>query len=349
MSAYAHASAGTTIIVEPGTYHEELDLTSNGTATNPITIEAATAGTAILDGSSSYATGIYGTGEYNTIVGMVVQHYQTTGYQNEEAAVRTATGWQLISDVVQNNSGTGIGVFGSNITITNVVTQNNGTNGIGGSGATNVTLTNVTSSGNNTGAVFPNHDPTDEGGGGKWALCNGLTFINYHGDNNCGPGLWLDWENSNVTITNSEGSGNHGGGPTNAPDWVGAPLMIEANYGPIKVTNFNASATNSGAFGIFETPGVTVTQSSLMSGLNFRDIDRGVAALVDNNDVVTNNTIMGIWLTDATPTNLTLDYNNYQAPSGYAFFQWTNGVTYSTLASLQQATGFEMHGTLAYV
>ena len=181
------------------------------------------------------------------------------------------------------------------------------------------------------------------------AFCNGLTFINYHGDNNLGPGLWLDWENSNVTITNSEGSGNHGGGPTNAPDWVGALLMIEANYGPIKVTNFNASSTNSGAFGIFETAGVTVTQSSLMSGLNFRDIDRGVASLVDNKDVVTNNTIMGIWLTDATPTSLTLDYNNYQAPSGYAFFQWTNGVTYSTLASLQKATGFEMHGTLAYV
>jgi hypothetical protein len=317
--AYVSAQPGDVIIIQPGTYTESLDLNLSGTATAPITLEAATPGTVILDGGGTLTTAISGNGQFNVISGFVIQNFASTGYQNEQAAIRTNTGWQLNNLTVQDCSGTGIGVFGNDVSLTNVISQDNGSNGIGGSGATNVTLTDCMSLANNTGALFAAHDPTDEGGGGKWTECDGLTFIRYHGDDNCGPGLWLDFENKNVTLIDCEGSGNHSGGPFNAPDWIGAPLAVEANFGPVMVTSFHASATNTGALGIWESASVTVSQSSLLSGVNFRTLDRGVAGLVDDQDTVTNSTIDNLSLTGNPPTNLTLAGNTYLVAPGYPF------------------------------
>ena len=143
--AYANAQPGDVIIIQPGTYTESLDLDLSGTASAPITLKAAIPGTVILDGGGTLNTAISGEGQFDVISGFVIQNFASTGYQNEQAAVRTNTGWELSSVTVQDCSGTGIGVFGNDVSLTNVISQDNGSNGIGGSGTTNVTLTDCMS------------------------------------------------------------------------------------------------------------------------------------------------------------------------------------------------------------
>jgi hypothetical protein len=84
--AYSHASAGTTILVAPGTYTDYtsgwgLHLNASGTAASPIVLQSQVRGGAILDGqfASDRHDGIYLDGSYNVIAGFVITRAPITG------------------------------------------------------------------------------------------------------------------------------------------------------------------------------------------------------------------------------------------------------------------------------
>ncbi len=79
--AYNLASAGTTIMVMPGTYTDYqsgwgLHLGKNGTASSPITLKSQTQGAAVLDGqnASDRNIGIYIDGTYNIVDGFEIKN-----------------------------------------------------------------------------------------------------------------------------------------------------------------------------------------------------------------------------------------------------------------------------------
>jgi len=84
--AYSQASAGTTILVAPGTYTDHtsgwgLHLAKSGTASSPIVLKSTVRGGAILDGqfASDRHDGIYLDGSYNIIDGFVITRAPITG------------------------------------------------------------------------------------------------------------------------------------------------------------------------------------------------------------------------------------------------------------------------------
>src|SRR5262252_10990103 len=79
--AYSKASAGTTIIVAPGTYTDYqsgwgLHLGKSGTASSPIVLQSQTQGGAILEGGnvSDRNQGIFIDGSYNIVDGFEIRN-----------------------------------------------------------------------------------------------------------------------------------------------------------------------------------------------------------------------------------------------------------------------------------
>lgn len=102
--AYGKASAGTTILVAPGTYTDYttgwgLHLSASGTASSPITLKSQTPGGAILDGQfgSSRHSGIYLDGSYNIIDGFVIMRSPITGIYV------AGNNNQVLNDEIENN------------------------------------------------------------------------------------------------------------------------------------------------------------------------------------------------------------------------------------------------------
>jgi hypothetical protein len=82
--AYGKASAGTTIMVAPGTYTDYSSgwgwhLNKSGTASSPIVLKSTTRGGAILDGQFASHDGIYLDGSYNVIDGFGITRAPITG------------------------------------------------------------------------------------------------------------------------------------------------------------------------------------------------------------------------------------------------------------------------------
>jgi Bacterial Ig domain/Protein of unknown function (DUF1565) len=103
--AYSKASAGTTILVAPGTYTDYtsgwgLHLGKGGTASSPIVLESQVPGGAVIDGqfASDRNTGIYIDGSYNIVDGFVITRAPGSGivvYGNSN---------QILNDEIYNNS-----------------------------------------------------------------------------------------------------------------------------------------------------------------------------------------------------------------------------------------------------
>src|SRR5579862_8061117 len=84
--AYSVASAGTTILVAPGTYTDYssgwgLHLGNSGTASSPITLRSQTPGAAIIDGlnASDRNEALFIDGSYNIVDGFEVRNGPTGG------------------------------------------------------------------------------------------------------------------------------------------------------------------------------------------------------------------------------------------------------------------------------
>lgn len=133
-NAYSQASAGTTIIVEPGTYTDYqsgwgLHLGSSGTATNPIVLESQVHDEAIIDGQNAADRnkGIYIDGSYNVVNGFEIKNAPSTGIAIfPDGNGNAASGIHILNCEIDHNGNTngGNGIFDDPTSFGNFYTGN---------------------------------------------------------------------------------------------------------------------------------------------------------------------------------------------------------------------------------
>jgi len=334
------AQPGDTVVILPGTYHESINLTTSGTATAPITFEAQTPGTVTIDatGFTSAFTSNFGNTDYIIVKGINVKNCANAD-PTLPAAVTTGNGWVLQDMVVDGADGTGIDVIGSNVTLLRVTAQNCGRAGLSGDGCTNVTVTDCVTTGNNT----RQNDPSNNGGAGKWTRTDHVTIENLNSYNNTGPGLWFDYNNTNVVIKDSKIHDNHGLNH----DYEGIGLNMELDPGPVLVQNDQFYGNTGSNICVQSSRNVTIQGNSLKgTALEFRDWPRGDNYTDQSFNIFSNTfddtTILtdgGTWgLTSPTVKQITFAGNTYANTPAVEFI-W--GSTQYSLTDGEAKLGFE--------
>ena len=315
------AGPGDTVLIAPGTYKESLALTTSGSAGRPITFKAQTPGETIID-----ATGLpFAISSNNakthdiTLDGLVIKG-SSNAAANTPAAVDTGSDWTLNNVTVSGAAGTGIDVWGSNITLTDVTAENCGRAGLSGDGCRNVLVNHCTTTGNNTAG----NDPSTDGGAGKWVNASHVTVENLNSYNNVGPGLWFDYGNSNILISNC---------------WVhlnkslhfayeGEGLIMELNVGPVEVSGGTFSGNVGPQISVQNVRNLYVHNATVKGTyIDLRDWDRG-ADYTDQNWAFTKNTFKGTQImatggtwddSSTTVKNITFAGNTYTNPPAAAY------------------------------
>lgn len=169
------------------------------------------------------------------------------------------------SQAATDTHGTSTTALIHDVILQRVLADHNGAEGFKG-GFCQVVEDHCESSFNNTG----NASVLNEAGGGKYLQSNGCQFLscNYH-DNN-GPGLWMDYNNINYTISDLYTSRNTGA------SGMGIGLVIEISQGPGTVLRYHGSGNGNSDLGIFESTNVTVQDSRLNAYLR-NNSGRGIS------------------------------------------------------------------------
>lgn len=202
--------------------------------------------------------------------------FQVNGQQN-----KTYDGYHIFG-----NKNTGASVLNSsNITLSNFTVENNGANGLGGVNAKNVTFSNSTIRGNNHGVASPAWmvQPSstvmqvnglwyliigNEGGGGKWFNCDGITLRNDVISDNGGVGEWFDSQCTNITVDTCEFINAYQ--PPNQSKDLTVGLGIENNVGPFTLTN---NLWQNAKLAIQESQNITIKNGVIDSCvMEFRDM-----------------------------------------------------------------------------
>ncbi len=282
--------------------------------------------------------------QYIRVDGLVMQHAANFA---QAQAVQTATGWRILNSTVQWVNTGGIGTKGSDVLIDNVHALHNGQIGIGGSGV-NVLFVNDETAFNN----YKQFSAFGEAGGGKYAQGDGLYFDGYNAHDNIGPGLWLDYKNTNYVVMNSY---IHDNKPRVA-SYEGVGLLIEVSDGPGRVDS-NTIYNNTGAgLDICESMNVTVLHNTFANGyLELRDMTNRAPYHIQNERIINNyfknadiSTSLGTWSTTSGATKQIYINGDTFDNKGGQLFWWANG-SYSTPASAYSKLGFELNGKLAAV
>ena len=344
-AAAAVAQPGDTVLIEPGTYDEDVYLTTSGTAAAPITFEAAIPGTVIIDaaGFPQAISSNFANTSYININGLTVQ-----GCNNEDpsdqAAITTGNGWNLTNVTVTGALGTGIDVYGNGVTLTNVAANYCGMAGLSGGGCTNVLVQNCTTIGNNT----LGNNPDNNGGAGKWTETDHVTINGLISYNNIGPGLWFDYNNTNITIENSTIYNNKG----LTSSFSGSGIRCELDLGPALIQNNTFYGNTGPSVQIESCQNFNIINNSFTgSSLTLEDWPRGSAYTMEN-ITIEYNTFNGTNIateannwndSSAVTKNITMDYDTYiNTPSNF-IVQWGNQLFYNMLF-VQEALGLELHG-----
>lgn len=151
----------------------------------------------------------------------------------------------LLEDVtVEWSVGTGIQVIGTGHRLINVRSNHHGQTGINGS-CVGCSLVDTHTSYNN----FVGHDVFWEAGGGKWSHSSDVQFLRHTAVGNDGPGLWLDGDNSDITVSYSLFDNNLAAGvfieldswgvvvervtisSTRRHGWTGAGILLQSTGG----------------------------------------------------------------------------------------------------------------------
>ena len=184
----------------------------------------------------------------------------------QRGGVILGTGWQAHDCTVENNNAGGMSLNGDNILVDHCILQYNGFCGISGGGDNN-TIQDCIVRGNNR-KGFP---PDWEGGGGKFSRTNHLRIIRHLSYENTGPGLWLDTDNINYSITDSIFYGNHG----LDSDRQGCGIYLEINPGPGVVSNNICYSNTGGGITLAESERITVEGNTLVDnecGIELRNM-----------------------------------------------------------------------------
>jgi hypothetical protein len=336
------AGAGDEVLVLPGTYHEALYLSRSGQAGKPITIAAKTPGTVVLNGAGLPYVINAGSAQYITLAGLIVDGCADPS-ATDPPAVSTNSHWLIQNTTVRHAAGTGLTVFGNSITIQNVTAEYCGRAGLSGSYCSNVLVQQSFTIGNNTAG----NDPDNDGGAGKWFQTDHVTLDGVQSHDNTGPGIWFDYNNTNVIIQNCKSYSNHG----LSHAWSGNGIRIEVSQGPFLIRN-NAFWGNTGSnIDIGECRNVTVTGNWMQGNtLALKDWDRGAAYAIYNISI-TGNTFVntqiytegGTWNSSSgTAKKIVINRSTYQGSINYLW----GSRNYTSLSAIRNNLGFELQGVL---
>jgi hypothetical protein len=359
-AAIALAQPGDTVLIQPGTYFESIKLTRSGTSGNPITIEAAVNGTAIIDGSGQSFIFDSTFVDYINLQGITFDHCDNP---LETAAVLIGSNSMITDVTVQNTESQGMEVYGNNTTLLRVIAQYNGQEGLGGVNANNILVQDCITRFNNPGLVNPSWANSSfatqvnglwyvnadyEAGAGKWSSTSNVTLDGVQSYSNHGTGIWFDYDNTNVVIKNCI---VHDAIPVTA-FYEGVGISIELNnIGPVTVENNTIYNCPGGTIDVTSSQHVSAT-NNILSGsyIALNDWPRGTDYTMEDVSFThntMNNTFIWTggdnWLTTSgAAKDVVFDYNTYSGMTG-PIFNW-GSITYQHVADVQSGLQLELHG-----
>ena len=259
------------VLVNPGRYCEAIKLQDGQTIFGY---------GAIVDGQSKLPTLADG-GVNVTLLGLQFVSANSAALQG---AVVAGSGWHLEDVDADGNSQAGIDVHGNAIVMASGVVLlrckaiGNGREGIKGGFAANVLVQDCLSEGNN-----PNNANSagNEAGGGKWSQCNGVTFLNYTVTGNHGYGLWIDFNNQNISVKGGSFTGQTWPAPA---AYYGTGIMIEISQGPVAIDGATFSGNSGGGIQIGESSNIAIRNNRFASGqyVDMRDLNRRAPFRIGN-------------------------------------------------------------------
>jgi parallel beta-helix repeat protein len=291
--------------------------------------------------------GVFADARYIVIRGLT---FRNAANFAQRGGVILGTGWQAHDCVVEYNNAGGMSLDGDDILVDRCTLQYNGFCGISGGGNNNTIQDCIVRENNSKG--FP---PDWEGGGGKFCRTNHLRILRHLSCENTGPGLWLDTDNLNYSISDSVFFGNHG----LDDDRQGCGIYLEVNPGPGVVSNNVSYSNTGGGITLAESEHITITGNTLTDdgyGIELRNMpDR------DNYHLrfltITGNrfkewrkaaigTGLGQWTnTSAADWGIKIDEDFFDPPRDRPLAYWADKPV-ADLAAMRSALGLESGGSI---
>ncbi|CAN5563038.1 hypothetical protein BH09PLA1_BH09PLA1_01030 [soil metagenome] len=207
----------------------------------------------------------------------------------QQGAIQCGSDWTLQDIIVQRCDTVGIAITGNensivkNVTWNRVVTQDNGYIGMGGGFAQRVRVSDCGSFRNNRGwshNAFADQGFEKDGkwyvhaqweaGGGKFVHCDDVLVTRHWAEGNNGPGLWFDWNNSNIVVRDSMFLNQ----VWVEFDYDAMGIVLEINTGPTLVENCLFQG-NEAAFNIAEDHKATIRNCHLDDPIGTRNMTEG--------------------------------------------------------------------------
>lgn len=278
-----------------------------------------------------HTTAAFNGGKTNgvTIENLTIKKYASMA-QHGAIEAETTTGWMVKDVNAVLNHGAGLAA-GSNMTVIGGNYSYNGQVGIHAQNLNGLTLTGIT-------AKFNNYAGFDEGwdaGGVKILTSTNVMVKDSEIAGNAGYGLWFDWDNKNVVVSNNWLHDNNRAG-----------LFYEASYdAQITGNNIGHNALREMAGGFWRSEVVVASSAHVTATGNqiVAATENGVAVMenkrengvygahVSGNIKVTDNTLImlqaganGVASDSSAPQGaMTWDHNTYVAPSAEQLsFSW---------------------------
>ncbi len=341
-AAYAAAAAGDTITVNPGTYNERVDV-----AKSNLTIQAPNGAT--VDGGGTLVYGFNITGSTVTVDGFTVQHQTQAGISVSNSS----------SDTIRNVAATGSGVNGIRVTSSSGVTVTGAD--VNGNASIGILLQAATGS---TVSASHTYGNAREGVGVKGGSNDTIEGVTSY-DNNSATATTAPRLAPGINVT----SYTPAGGTTQVADHITVQRNvtygnddsgIQIYGGSTNVTVRRNLTYANGDHGIdfsMASSGNVVSNTALdnfTAGINIESNAAGAGAVasvrdnlsINNGNGTPTRTRSDIRVDGASTAGSTIDYDLVNDSAGGPVVVW-GASSYTSLATLQAATGQEIHGVQA--
>jgi parallel beta-helix repeat protein len=356
--AARRAGAGDIVTIQPGMYEEGVSVAGSGMPGQPILFQAAEPGSVIITGENSGFQPALWAGDHDdfTASGNPWVTLRGLTFRNIGArpAVRAGNGWR-IEDCRFEQIGFGINIRGSDVTVERSVfrdIESPNAHAIVGVGGRNLHLSDLVIQRVNHRKLIAD---VANSAVTKFIAINGLTVERLVSEDNVGPGLWLDTNNSNFVIRNNVIRHNAGDGVW----WQGPGLWIEQNPAANGQIYGNTVIGNSGVgIEVMESSGLDIRDNLLLDNpvcISFRNLPRGGSGKSLIGAIQVHGNLCGGWTAagittgigdwrgfDPIKNGVRIDGNRYLSASGQPLILWLD----QPLRTLAEAAefGFEQHG-----
>jgi len=264
--------------------------------------------------------------------------------------VRAGTGWRFEDTVVEWANAGGLGVVGDDVVLLRVTARHNGQAGLVGWRIKNLLIKDSVQWDNNWKGFRPSNEAST-----KFTRTDRVRIENLTSYANTGPGIWFDWNNTNIVIEGCTIYGNRG----LRAGWEGVGIFIEASQGPVTIRNTLVYSNTGAGIGLAESQNVVVEDNTLVdngTNLELRAME-GRANHRLANIVVRNNrfknarqseisTSLGTWSRGSVhDKQLSFDGNRFDLQADGTLFKWA-GEALHRLDDVRSALAFEANGAI---